>query len=405
MTNRLLQIAFLTVLGATTQASADVNPYITKVYDFVPAPGQFVNTMPEYEQGDSKADIIDKVAECLVGTFYGTGSNMNEPSNGLISLGAFGGYVVFGFDHPIVNVAGAYDFRVIGNAAQSDAYAGMKGGSAEPGIVMVMRDDNGNGLPDDTWYELAGSEHNNAETQKNFTITYYRPNEDKEKEPDPQDNTISDATYIKYNGSATGYLPRNAFHAQPYWPQWYDAKDDTMTFTGTRLPNNGQNMSSGTGTAAYWFLRAFDWGYVDNEPNATDPGLKIDWAVDADGNPVHLDEIHFVKVYSSMIQYCGQVGETSTEVGGAIDLHPDAVSALDHAEAHAQALRITACDATSLHFIAPANASATVLTANGSVALQSQAVCGENSLCISNLCPGIYLLNVGNQTCKFVKSN
>ena len=48
------------------------------------------------------------------------------------------------------------------------------------------------------------------------------------------------------------------------------------------------------------------------------------WAIDDDGNPVKLASIDFVKVYTAMNQWCGWVGETSTEVAGAIDLHPDA---------------------------------------------------------------------------------
>ena len=49
-------------------------------------------------------------------------------TNGLVGLGAFGGYIIVGFDHSIVNVAEEYDFKVYGNAFAN---------SAEPGIVMV----------------------------------------------------------------------------------------------------------------------------------------------------------------------------------------------------------------------------------------------------------------------------
>ena len=59
------------------------------------------------------------------------------------------------------------------------------------------------------------------------------------------------------------------------------------------------------------------------------PGFKIDWAVDDEGNPVELKQIDFVKVYNAMLQDCGWLGETSTEVAGAIDLHPDAVAEPD----------------------------------------------------------------------------
>ena len=78
----------------------------------------------------------------------------------MLGLGAFGGYVVVGFDRPIVNVPGEYDFKALGNAFTN---------SSEPGIVMVCQDLNKNGQPDadEPWYELAGSEYNHAETVHN----------------------------------------------------------------------------------------------------------------------------------------------------------------------------------------------------------------------------------------------
>ena len=44
----------------------------------------------------------------------------------------------------------------------------LSGGSSEPGIVLVSKDTNGNGLADDEWYELAGSEYNSPATTKNI---------------------------------------------------------------------------------------------------------------------------------------------------------------------------------------------------------------------------------------------
>ena len=54
------------------------------------------------------------------------------------------------------------------------------------------------------------------------------------------------------------------------------------------------------------------------------PGFKIDWAVDDRGRHVNLTHIDFIKVYNAVNQYCGWIGETSTEVAGGIDYHPDA---------------------------------------------------------------------------------
>lgn len=253
----------------------------------------------------------------------------------MISLGACGGYVVVGFDHPVVNVKGDYDFQIFGNAFLSNQYG--SGGSSEPGIVMVSYDANGNGLPDDPWYELAGSEYNSPKTQHNYTITYYKPDENKVKTPDPNNKSIIDNTYIRWTSndvnpdSVSGYVYKNSFHAQSYWPQW--AEGETITFTGSKLCNNATD-ESGKGT--YWVQWNKGWGYVDNRPDydpysprpdldsaAMNRGFKIDWAVDANGVPVHLPMVHFIKVHNAVNQYCGWIGETSTEVAGGIDFHPN----------------------------------------------------------------------------------
>lgn len=42
------------------QEDIEYSPYLSKVYDFCPAPGQFVNTMPEYEEGDTKETILKR---------------------------------------------------------------------------------------------------------------------------------------------------------------------------------------------------------------------------------------------------------------------------------------------------------------------------------------------------------
>ena len=325
----------LVAIMALATVSAQNKPYITKVYDFMPAPGQFVNSAPLVDEPISKDSVIRLVEEMLCGYVKSNGKVVVDP--GLISLGSFGGYVVFGFDHPVVNVKDSFDIQIIGNAIQGDATTSA-GGSSEPGIVMVSRDVNGNGIPDDPWYELAGSEYNNPRTQKNFKITYYRPDENKTPVPDPNDqtNSLIDMEYVRWTCNSVdslqeGYVSKNSFHKQSYWPLWIDA--DSLTFEGAKLPCNAVDES---GDGSYWVQHFYDWGYVDNRPDwfygykkktfkdYMNLGFKLDWAVDDEGNPVELKQIDFVKVYNAVLQQCGWLGETSTEVCGAFDLHPDA---------------------------------------------------------------------------------
>jgi hypothetical protein len=88
----------------------------------------------------------------------------------------------------------------------------------------------------------------------------------------------------------------------------------------------------------YYVLVGFRYGYADNLPNFTDNadatsynyegcGIDISWAVDENRQPVKLDFIDFVRVYTGLNQKCPQPewwGETSTEFAGAEDIHLEA---------------------------------------------------------------------------------
>ena len=296
-------------------ASADNSPYIAHVYDYLPAPGQFVNVFPAYKPGYTQDSIIAQVESSLCGKV-----------NGSVSLGSYGGYVVFGFDHPVINMHG-YDVKIYGNAIQSAAVPDQAGGSCEPGIIMVGLDMDGDGVPSagDNWYEIRGDSYDMS--QHGYEVTYYKPDENKEKVAHESWGFINDVEYVYWTSndvnpdSTSGYVWRNSFHSQPYWPLWIE--DTVLTFKGTKLPNLAVDMSGGRGNN--WFQPFLGEGYVDNLPNGQEPGFKIDWAIDEDGNAVSLDHIDFVKVYCGQLAYCGWLGETSTEVCGAEDLHPDAV--------------------------------------------------------------------------------
>ena len=296
-------------------------PYVTQVLDFMPAVGQFTNTRPAYEEGDTQATMNQKVLDAI-------GNN----NRGMISLGGFGGYVVVGFDHTIENKAGLRDFRVLGNAfyaATNPNPDAPQGGSSEPGVIRVAYDKNGDGVPnEDEWYEIAGSAHedptlepwyqmavdngNDVNLYRDYEITYYRP----EQEPESQEQWD---TYIRWedNQGNSGYKAKNQFHQQSYFPQWYEG--DELTFRGTCLPQNAID-ESGQGTN--FVLYKFRYGYADNETNtADDSSIDIDWAVNSKGQRVSLPGVDFIKIYTGVNQENGWLGECSTEVMGVEDLH------------------------------------------------------------------------------------
>lgn len=280
------------VSGGTEEPEAPEG-FADKVLDYYPAPTQHMNTITTaWKEGmTSREEVIELATERL-------------RKRSLLSLGAFGGYIIVGFPKPVPNVKGEYDFKIYGNAYYNpNAWEDRPGGSSEPGIVWVSQDTNRNGLPDDEWYELAGSEYGKDTEIRNYEITYYRP------EPLDGDVRWTD------NQGASGSLRRNVFHLQEsYYPLWETRGQ--MTFSGTRLKDNAVN-ENGT-----WVSYAYPWGYADNHPNQSEfSQFKIDWAVGKDGQPVMLEEIDFVKVVSAINQDAGDVGELSTEITGVENLH------------------------------------------------------------------------------------
>lgn len=278
-------------------ADATYTNGVTRVFDYLPAPGQFVHVLPAWEEGDTEESMRQKAEASL-------------KNNTIIHLGGFGGYVVMGFDHTIMNKSGQPSFIVNGNA-----FANW----AEPGIIEVAYDANGNGLPDDPWFEIAGSEYNHPKTVKNYTITYYKPDENKVPTPNEDYPYLTDTTYIRWtdNKGNSGYVSKNSFHNQSYYPQW---KGESISFTGTKLTEDNVADQSGTGTA--YVNPAFEFGYADNWSNGVEQSkIKIDWAVDKDGRPVRLKGVDFIKVYTGQRAEAGWLGEVSTEISGVKDLN------------------------------------------------------------------------------------
>lgn len=266
----------------TVAADTAASPYIAAVDEYVPAPGQFVNLMPQASEEDTPASMTRKCTEALA-----------DNAGGTVSLGSYGGYITFHFHRPVSNLPGA-DFLVRGNSHP---------GAAEPGIVMVSQDENGNGLPDDTWYELSGSADavSTGKVVYGYRITYTRTN-------------MIDTPWHD-NLGRQGTVDRNGYHTQEYFPLWLPT---SLTFTGTLLPPNGHVNATGT----FWTLDQLGWGYVDNDPSREGSSFDISNAVDDRRQPVTLPYVDFIRVYTAQNQQCGWLGETSTEITGAELLHP-----------------------------------------------------------------------------------
>lgn len=312
-------ILIAALISVVVSASAQAKQTI-KVLEYCPAPGQFINNIPSIDNTMSAEERLKACEEQL-------------EDNNLVCLGAAGGYITVALDRPIKNGKGS-DIRILGNAfyATDDPKydAATIGGSVEPGIVYA-----GVGSSPETaeWYELAGSEYYTTEMHR-FEITYYKPTSETVTGTGP-DNTIDN--YIRWTASwtnpdgskqtADGWQPKISFHPQSYWPSW--EKNDQITFRGARLPDNAVNYGgdgSDSENPQSWITYRYaadSYGYVDAAPNDDKvyTTFDLDWAVDSDGNPKHLDHADFIRIQTGVLQQCGWLGETSTEVGRITNLH------------------------------------------------------------------------------------
>jgi len=271
-------------------AASGHSAHCNKVYDYTPAPGQFINENYTASTMEAACDYA-----------------MNRIKDGkYVSLGGFGGSITVGFDHSVAN-DGDYNFAV-----KNSIYTNY----SEPGIVWVMQDEDGNGLPDDTWYELKGSEYGLDCTVRDYAVTYYRPSA-------PGQPVVW--TDNRGGSGSIDYLV--AYHKQDYYyPLWIEA--DSYILRGSRLEARNYD-ASGRGTL--WINPDYGWGYADNysetdmlPERATGETagcnhFKIADAVTFDGKPANLQYIDFVKVQTGLNTKSGWLGEVSTEVIDVID--------------------------------------------------------------------------------------
>jgi len=263
--------------------------YISKVIEFNPAPGQY----------GSGSNSSQKAAQGLVGT------------GGMVSLGMFGGYIVFQFDHSVINLPGT-DFVIGGNPMAT---------ATEPGAVMVSFDANGNGIADDEWYELKGSRYDDPETVHDYSVTYRKDAENKCIRW--TDNQGEEGT-ISWNG---------VDKPLSWWPK--ENLSDEYTLTGNKLNIvtmwHAADLLQGL-TYGYCDVLTDDYNTVIGGDIAT-KGNKFDisWAVDKQGKAVKLLAVDFIKVYNPVFAIdhnYPSFNEVSTEVCKGVSLTPANLPAL-----------------------------------------------------------------------------
>jgi hypothetical protein len=151
----------------------------------------------------------------------------------------------------------------------------------------VSQDHNKNGIPDDTWYEIKGSEYGKPSATQGYSLRWY-------------------GRFWTDNRGKTGSLPARSFYGEQEYI--HISGSNFVTFTGTLLEMPSVDVG-------YYTNAGFPWGYVDDSTQ----DFEIDNAIHPDGTPANLSHIDFVKVQTGMNEYAGIFGEISTETGFAWD--------------------------------------------------------------------------------------
>jgi hypothetical protein len=253
--------------AAARPAEAASRANATRCFGFSPAAGQFTGVYPA-AQSTLRPDALPNAASATSEEEWRAMSEIRlRDGAGSIPMGSpksnyydgwslqHMGYIIAGFDHSIAKRSQGKELRIPGNDF---------GGQQEPGIVSVMQDVNGNGLPDDVWYELKGSLHPasgwSANENPRYAKTYFRPT-DPAARPSWIDNR-GDA------GVADGPYP-------------FFANSEYITYSGTMLVVQDVAPVS---------------KYVDAGSIVV---FSIEDAVQADGSAVNLSHIDFVRVHSA----------------------------------------------------------------------------------------------------------
>jgi hypothetical protein len=286
------------------------SPFASRVLDYSPAPGQFVQN-PQF---NDPARALGPP---------GTAGGLSEADNSkCVTLGGFGGSITLGFDRPIwanPHNPRRMDFIVYGNGFYIGGDPMRR--HAECGVIEVSRDDNHNGLPDDAWYVIPGSHLPSLAPIARTTATWDASTLNPAWIPPGRSGTWTSSGYqlpaffgpspILVNSLGTG--------AEEVWG--YADLAPTLLLGDMTATNVVDDAAADP--AMFYTL--------PDDPLATgiSPGsgggsaIAIRWAIDpATGVPANLDRIDFVRITTAINAVSPILGEISTEVSSVADVRP-----------------------------------------------------------------------------------
>lgn len=291
-----------------------------------------------------------------------------------VSLGMAGGYVQFDMGNNRIqnNANNKYgiDFIVYGNAFKGNPEAaGVQ--VSNDGVTWYTLAGSRHYMSDTKWNQnisyvrlnAANKTLNSAFTAAGIYVStdFVAPSSDNASDVDAAIGTATWTGVPQLTGST---YPKTYSTATPaaaaWWPEYANDENygnvwnidnavngvswlrsgsaEVITYTGVTTVEDDMVVLNEGATAApsqAEMTDVYQWGYADvrvngsqygtivNNPYADAPsavgggdGFDLAWAVDANGNPVQLSSVRYVRVYSAVLFSAGVFGETSAEVCG-----------------------------------------------------------------------------------------
>lgn len=292
-------------------------PFADTVLEFAPAPGQFVN----------HPDFNDP-ARTLGPPSGGGASAPNNTS--VVSLGGFGGYIILGFDHTIVD----HPLNPFGMDAIVYGNAYWVGGDphrhwAECATIEISADENGNGLADDEWFLIPGSHITDPSSQlvaqqwdDNTEDTRFPPGDDLWIPPGYSGtwNTQAFALPISLFGSTVVTNPNGGGTSEGIFG--YADYSPTLVLGDI----NGDNIVDDPTIPPGEFYTSPDDPHTVGITAGSGGGDAFDiaWAVDPwTGEPAGLTGFDFIRLTNAVDSVSPIFGEKSAEIDAVADVAPD----------------------------------------------------------------------------------
>jgi len=306
-------LAFPFVLAAGPTES----PFATRVLEYRPAPGQFVND----------GNFNDPIR--ALGPPVGAG--LFEPSNeSVVSLGGFGGFIVLGFDHTVeddpLNPMGL-DAIIFGNAFFVGGNPNRRW--SECATVEISLDENRNGVADDAWYLIPGSHLPPPERYLAYVVWdddladgIYPPSE-ASWIPEGRDGVWATSAYTLRDALFAAVIVINP-SPSPDREGIHGYADHSPTVVLGDFDADGLVDDSSIAPEEFYIRPDDPFEVGISAGSCGGDALDIAWAVDAaTGEPANLPGFDFIRITTANATVSIAFGEKSAEIDAVSDVPRD----------------------------------------------------------------------------------